>query len=67
MVRFLEQLKKDFSGNKPAALIDRENKGALLIPVVVHVLHNESNNTIGKTNISDWQIISQINRFEPRF
>ena len=30
------------------------------IPVVVHVLHNNANNAIGGTNISDEQILSQI-------
>lgn len=32
----------------------------ITIPVVVHVIHNNSSGIIGGTNISDEQILSQI-------
>ena len=36
------------------------NEGVVRIPVVVHVIHNNANGALGGTNISDAQILSQI-------
>ncbi|MEX2590750.1 MAG: M43 family zinc metalloprotease [Chitinophagales bacterium] len=48
---------RSFSQNNVSA----KSQAAIVIPVVVHVYHDDSDNTVGQgTNISDAQILSQI-------
>lgn len=39
---------------------ESSTRGVLRIPVVVHVIHNNANGQLGGTNISDEQVLSQI-------
>lgn len=39
----------------------------IIFPVVVHILHNNANDSIGEANISEEQVISQIDRLNRDF